>query len=203
MRNETLAELNRVAGGQMGPFGTIETRELRMIGIVNPRRVRHLQQWIPVLLARREFIFEFLQSSTVWETDKNNFAAASPDFFDGSGHVGKSLLDSLNLPQVHAGVLPALEGLAQGPEGEALGVVETDSVPSTLLAADRAAKAARITLRRLRLAMGLGGKGFLYLDGSVHDVTAAVSAARAAVGTHLADTVVIPRLDAAVRDRLY
>src|SRR2546423_10894737 len=95
MRNEALAEFHGIAGGQMGPFGTIEPRELRIIGIVNPRRVRHLQQWIPVLLAGREFIFEFLQSSTVWETDKNNLAAASPDFLDGGGHVGKALLDSL------------------------------------------------------------------------------------------------------------
>src|SRR2546430_16782904 len=78
----------------MRPFGTIETGELRIIGIVNAGRARHLQQWIPVLLARREFIFEFLQSSTVWETDKNNLAAATPNFFDGSGHVGKSFLDS-------------------------------------------------------------------------------------------------------------
>src|SRR5437763_6814194 len=94
MRNEAFAKLNRVAGGQMRPFGTIETRELRIIGIINPRRVRHLQKRIPVLLAWGEFIFEFLQSSTVWEADKNNLAAASPNLFDGSGHIGETFSDS-------------------------------------------------------------------------------------------------------------
>src|SRR2546430_17076799 len=78
----------------MRPFGTIEPGELRIIGIVNAGRARHLQQWIPVLLARREFIFEFLEPSTVWKADKDNLAAASANFFDGRGHVGKSFLDS-------------------------------------------------------------------------------------------------------------
>src|SRR5947207_15613413 len=78
----------------MRPFGTIETRELRIIRIINAGRVCHLEQWIPVLLAWRESVFEFLQSSTVWEADKNNLAAARPNFFDGSGHIGKSFFDS-------------------------------------------------------------------------------------------------------------
>lgn len=114
-----------------------------------------------------------------------------------------ALLDSLNLPQCHADVLAAFDGIAQGPAGEALGVLEADSIPATLLAADKAAKTAPVRLRRIRLANALGGKGFVYLDGTVGDVNASVAAARSVIGAHLADSVVIPRLAEAVRDRLY
>ena len=106
-------------------------------------------------------------------------------------------------PQCHADVLSALEGLAMGSAGDALGVIELDAVPATLLAADKAAKTAPIRLRTIRLAVGLGGKGFVYLDGTVSDVNAAVSAATAVAGAHLVDSCVIPRLAEAVRDRLY
>jgi microcompartment protein CcmL/EutN len=124
-------------------------------------------------------------------------------FVKGQDAAGSALLDSLNLPQCHADVLSALEGLAMGSAGDALGVIELDAVPATLLAADKAAKTAPIRLRTIRLAVGLGGKGFVYLDGTVSDVNAAVSAATAVAGAHLVDSCVIPRLAEAVRDRLY
>ncbi len=121
----------------------------------------------------------------------------------GAEVAGSALLDQLLLPQCHPDVLAALEGLAQGPAGDALGVIETDAIPATLLAADKAVKTAPVKLRVIRLANGLGGKGFVYLDGSVSDVNAAVNAARAVVGPHLVDATVIARLAEAVRDRLY
>jgi microcompartment protein CcmL/EutN len=121
----------------------------------------------------------------------------------GRDAAGSAMLDSLLLPQCHADVFTALEGMAVGEAGEALGVIETDSVPATLLAADKAAKTAPVRLRRIRLANALGGRGFVYLDGTVSDVAASVSAARAIVGGHLVDTVVLPRLAEAVRDHLY
>ncbi|MGH7725817.1 MAG: BMC domain-containing protein [Candidatus Eiseniibacteriota bacterium] len=124
-------------------------------------------------------------------------------FQKGVDAAGSALLDSLNLPQCHADVFSAFEGIAQGPAGEALGVLEADSIPATLLAADKAVKTAPVRLRRIRLANALGGKGFVYLDGTVSDVNAAVNAAKSVIGAHLADSVVIPRLAEAVRDRLY
>ena len=117
--------------------------------------------------------------------------------------AGSSLTDALLLPQCHPDVFVALEGQAQGPAGEALGVIETAAVPATLLAADKAAKTAPIQLRVIRLANHLGGKGFVYLDGTVSDVNASVRAAREAVGGQLVDATVIPRLSESVRDRLY
>ena len=121
----------------------------------------------------------------------------------GAEVAGSALLDQLLLPSCHPDVFAALEGLAQGPAGEALGVIETDAIPATLLAADKAVKTAPVKLRVIRLANGLGGKGFLYLDGTVSDVNAAVSAARTIAGPRLVDATVIARLAEAVRDRLY
>jgi microcompartment protein CcmL/EutN len=116
---------------------------------------------------------------------------------------GSALTDSLLLPQCHVDVFAALDGQAQGEAGDALGVIETSSVPATLLAADKAAKTAPIKLRVIRLANQLGGKGFVYFDGTVSDVNAAMRAAREAVGGKLVDATVIPRLAESVRDRLY
>jgi microcompartment protein CcmL/EutN len=127
-------------------------------------------------------------------------AAAAPR---GIEAARKALTDSLILAQCHRDVFSALAGLAAGAAGEALGVVETDGVPATLLAADRAAKTAPVRLRTIRLADGLGGRGFVMFDGTVSDVTASVDAARAVVGSHLVDSVVVPRLAEPLRDRLY
>ena len=111
-------------------------------------------------------------------------------------------IDDLLIPQLHQGVLPALEDRAGAGEDDALGTIETTSVASTVLASDRAAKAARVTLRRIRLAQGLGGKGFVFLTGPVHDVEAAVAAGKAAAGSRLADWSIIPRLAAGAKSQL-
>jgi microcompartment protein CcmL/EutN len=111
-------------------------------------------------------------------------------------------VDDLLLPQLHPGVLPAIEDRVGSGEDDALGTLETSTVAATILAADRAAKAARITLRRIRLAQGLGGKGFVFLTGPVHDVEAAIAAGRAAAGSRLTDWCILPRLHAGARAQL-
>jgi len=116
--------------------------------------------------------------------------------------AGERKIDDLLLPQLHQGVLPAIEDRVGAGDDDALGTIETTSVASTVLAADRAAKAARITLRRIRLAQGLGGKGFVFLTGPVHDVEAAVAAGKSAAGSRLSDWSIIPRLAAGARAQL-
>lgn len=115
-----------------------------------------------------------------------------------------TLLDQLFLPQLHEGVLPALRGTVPGGDDDALGILETLTAASAIVAADRAAKAARVTLRDLRLANGLGGKGVVRLTGAVSDVQAAIADGRAdALGRGLlARSVVIPRLAVQLRGRL-
>ena len=88
---------------------------------------------------------------------------------------GEALLDSLFLPQVHSSVVDAIAGGRDLPEVDALGVIETTSVPATLRAADAGVKGAEVVLLEVRMADGLGGKGICLFSGAVADVEAAVS----------------------------
>jgi microcompartment protein CcmL/EutN len=90
---------------------------------------------------------------------------------------GASLVDTVLLPNVHAQVVRALRGERRSGAGDALGVVETETVAAIIEAADAGVKGAAVELLELRLADGLGGKGYLLFDGSVSDVQAAVSTA--------------------------
>jgi microcompartment protein CcmL/EutN len=115
-----------------------------------------------------------------------------------------TLLDSLWIPQVHPTVLAAARGTVPRGEEDALGVIETLTASSAIVAADHAAKAAQVTLRDLRLANGIGGKGVLYLTGEISDVEAAVEAGRDEARRRglLARSVVIPRLHPQMRERI-
>jgi microcompartment protein CcmL/EutN len=90
---------------------------------------------------------------------------------------GEALVDTVLLPNVHAQVVAALRGERRPGAGEALGVVETATVAATIEAADAGVKGAAVELLELRLADGIGGKGYLLFDGSVSDVEAAVAIA--------------------------
>jgi bacterial microcompartment shell protein len=116
-----------------------------------------------------------------------------------------TLLDSLFIPQLHAMVLPALRGTVPARDEDALGVIETLTAASAIVAADRAAKTAAVTLRDVRLANGLGGKGYVFLTGQVGDVQAAVAGGRAealAKGL-LVRSVVVPRLHPQMKERVF
>ncbi|MDD4269467.1 MAG: BMC domain-containing protein [Pirellulales bacterium] len=109
----------------------------------------------------------------------------------------EAIIDHLVLPNVHESVFPALGQSVTlgGNHAGALGVIETFSGTSALAAADAAAKAARVTLFRIHVAMALGGKGLVLMTGSVADVRAGVDAAADAVRERglLVSEVVIPR----------
>ncbi len=97
----------------------------------------------------------------------------------GLSQAGEAIIDHLLIPNVHESVFPALgqSVVLDGQETGALGVIETFSGTSVLAAADAAAKAARITLLRIHVAMALGGKGLCLMTGSVANVRAGVQAA--------------------------
>ena len=115
-----------------------------------------------------------------------------------------ALLDQLFIPQLHDGVLPALRGTVAPAAEDSVGILETLTAASAILAADLAAKAAAITLHDLRLANGIGGKGVVLLSGALPDVQAAIEAGRADAQKRglLARAVVIPRMDARLRSRV-
>ncbi|MBC7250222.1 MAG: BMC domain-containing protein [Anaerolineae bacterium] len=87
-----------------------------------------------------------------------------------------AIVDTLFLPQVHLSIFPALMTATPPGKGEALGIIETVTVATCIVAADAAAKAADVSLLELRLANGLGGKSFVLIEGPVAEVEAAVEA---------------------------
>lgn len=108
-----------------------------------------------------------------------------------------AVIDYLTVANAYDGVFPAMtQSVALSPgEIDALGIIETFSGVSALVAADYAGKAANVILFRLHIAMALGGKGLLLMTGSVSDVEAAVQAAANAVRQRglLVSEIVIPR----------
>ena len=97
---------------------------------------------------------------------------------------GDALIDHLVLPNPHDQLLDVLDGPRE-PVIEALGVLETNSVASTIRGADAALKVAEVHARTIRLADDLGGKGCFVFCGVLHDVQEAMSAALTAVGDGL------------------
>jgi len=87
------------------------------------------------------------------------------------------IVDELLLANVHQDIFPAITSTTKVEKFDALGIVETFSVASSIIGADAAAKAAEIKLVELRLAKGLAGKAYFTMTGSVGDIKAAVSQA--------------------------
>jgi microcompartment protein CcmL/EutN len=104
----------------------------------------------------------------------------------GVDTAAHTLVDRLELAQVAEELLRALrrEPVPPAPDSS-VGIIETFSVASTLLAADAACKAAAVALSELRLADGLGGKAYFVLSGEQADVEAALFAAATAIATGL------------------
>lgn len=105
-----------------------------------------------------------------------------------------SLVDTFIIPNVHEDLFPALSGITHVTALESLGILEAFSVASLIEGADAMAKAARVQLIEVRLAMALGGKAFATITGSVSAVRSALEAGAQAVGRKglLVNKVLIP-----------
>ena len=110
---------------------------------------------------------------------------------------GEKLVDSFVLGNVHEGVFPAIYATVDVENPRALGVVETFSGASAIVAADAAAKTADVTLVEVRIARGMCGKSYILMTGEVAAVQAAVDNAKAAAGDNgmLLDYSIIPNPD--------
>ncbi len=86
-----------------------------------------------------------------------------------------SMVDKLIIPNIHSQVIPAIRGTSAVGQLDALGVIETFSAASCIIAADTAAKKADIKLIDLRLANALGGKAYVTLTGKIGSVRSAVA----------------------------
>lgn len=152
---------------------------------------------------------ELLQACTLspgkyWVMFGGDVAPVKASHQRGIEVAADALLDTFLIPQLHPMVLAAMAGTVAPEDHDALGVLETLTAASAILGADRAAKAADIVLRDIRLANGLGGKGIVLLSGAVSDVEAAIDAGRADAIKRglLARSVVIPRLHRGMRTRI-
>lgn len=104
-------------------------------------------------------------------------AAVDEALVAGRERGGRGLRDICHLPNIHPDVLASLRGERRRERPEALGIVETASVPAAISAADAALKGAAVTLIELRLADGLDGKGVLLLGGTLAEVEAGIELA--------------------------
>lgn len=107
-----------------------------------------------------------------------------------------ALTDHIFLPGVHAEVVRALSGGRPSTlRQDALGIVETYTVPAAILAADKGVKGAEVGLLEVRLADGLGGKGLVLFTGKVSDIEAALEIVEGSLrAEQRVRQVVIPQL---------
>lgn len=105
------------------------------------------------------------------------------------------LIDSFVLGNPHDDVIPAICGATDVSEVEALGVFETYSAASAVVAADNAVKTSMVKLIEIRLARGMCGKSYVLITGDVAAVTAAIERAKRDCGDTgmFLDSAVIPR----------
>jgi len=105
-----------------------------------------------------------------------------------------SVVDDFILPNVHPAVIMAIASASPVSEIKALGIIETFSVASLIVAADTAAKAGAVELIEIRTGMGIGGKSFVIMTGDVSSVQSAVDAGVKTAGDKgmLVEKVVIP-----------
>jgi microcompartment protein CcmL/EutN len=123
----------------------------------------------------------------------------------GRAAGGDRLIAEIFLAEVHPAVIEALAGHRQTGDDDAVGIVETRTVAATIGAADAGVKGAHVALQSIRLADGLGGKGYCVFSGEIHDVeeAVAVGVAQLRESRDLVARVVIPRLHEEMRANLH
>ena len=115
-----------------------------------------------------------------------------------AGNTGWHLAGSYVVSHASPQVLGALRREPADLAGRALGVIECRNAADSVIAADSAVKRADVSLMRMVLGQGIGGKSYFVLTGDVQSVREAAAAAAETLGKSLLQQVVIPQPDAAV-----
>jgi len=89
---------------------------------------------------------------------------------------GEFLLDDLIIPNVDEQIFPAITGVTCVDTIQAVGVIESFSIASLIIAADACVKAASVDLLEIRIGSGIGGKSYVTMTGDVSDVKVSVKA---------------------------
>ncbi|MFC1558878.1 BMC domain-containing protein [candidate division KSB1 bacterium] len=90
--------------------------------------------------------------------------------------AGKWIIDDIFIPNLHRQVIPAIQSLTWDGEYKSIGVIETSNAAASIISADHAAKNSEIQLLNIRLANGIGGKGYYVFSGLLEEVEAGISA---------------------------
>lgn len=102
---------------------------------------------------------------------------------DAGRKTGRDKVVDTNLiPSIAPEVIPAIMRTTAPEQKEAVGIIETFSLASAILAADYAVKSAAVELIEVRLGRGLGGKSFVIMTGNVSDVTTAADTVKRQLG---------------------
>lgn len=114
------------------------------------------------------------------------------------------LIDSFLLGNPHDSIIPAIYGTTQVTDKRALGILETYSAASIIVAADSAAKTANVTLIELRIAKGMCGKSYMLLTGEIAAVSAAIEKAKSEIKDYgmFLDSSVIANPDSKLWDNI-
>lgn len=95
----------------------------------------------------------------------------------GTKEFESNVIDSFVLGNPHESIYKAITAVVEPAKTGALGMLETYSVASIVVAADIAVKTAKVTLLEIRIARGMCGKSYLMMTGDVGAVEASLEAA--------------------------
>ena len=96
---------------------------------------------------------------------------------EGLAAGGESVFDHILITSLNEQVLPALDAFQPPPELDAMGIIESLSVPGAIDAADRAAKEADVSIVSIKTGNEAGGRGILTITGPIGDIQPAMETA--------------------------
>lgn len=122
----------------------------------------------------------------------------------GTNNFASTLIDSFVLGNPDESIFKAISGTSEIGQVEALGIIETFSAASIIVAADTAAKTAKINLIEIRIAKGMCGKSYVLFTGELAAVNASIeaSAKKASESGMLLAKSVIPNPDKKIWEKL-
>ena len=103
-------------------------------------------------------------------------AAVEASVAIGEKMADEYYVDSIIIPNVHSSVFPAITGTTMPDRMQALGIMESFSLSTMIIAADAILKSADL---EIRLGNGIGGKSYFTFTGDVAAVEAGVEAGKA------------------------
>ena len=140
-----------------------------------------------VLLKRAEVLLHSAESVSNGKfilLFSGDVSSVEESFNAGITSAGGYLVDKVFLPQVHPQVVDYLKSQKKHKNIDAIGIIETSSVATIINVADVVCKTSPINIIEMKLAKGIGGKGFLMFTGELANVEASLDA-----GSNLAEKI--------------